>query len=93
MEILARPFFTRSLRNMKILTLAGVFLMSLPISRADERKPNTLVVFCSDNGPVLDEGYEDGSITELGDHEPADPFTGGQRRLRVPLRELETDPP
>ena len=39
---------------------------------------NTLIVFCSDNGPVLDDGYEDGSITELGDHEPAGPFTGGK---------------
>jgi len=39
---------------------------------------NTLVVFCSDNGPVLDDGYEDGSIKELGDHEPSGPFTGGK---------------
>jgi arylsulfatase A len=39
---------------------------------------NTLVVFCSDNGPVLDDGYKDGSVTELGKHEPAGPFTGGK---------------
>ncbi|QTN31046.1 arylsulfatase [Akkermansiaceae bacterium] len=39
---------------------------------------NTLVVFCSDNGPVLDDGYKDGSVTQLGDHEPAGPYTGGK---------------
>lgn len=39
---------------------------------------NTLVVFCSDNGPVLDDGYKDGSIKELGEHEPAGPFSGGK---------------
>ncbi len=39
---------------------------------------NTLVVFCSDNGPVLDDGYDDGSIKELGAHDPSGPFTGGK---------------
>ena len=39
---------------------------------------NTLVVFCSDNGPVLDDGYVDGSVTELGEHHPAGPYTGGK---------------
>ncbi|MFM2199362.1 MAG: Arylsulfatase [Verrucomicrobiota bacterium] len=46
----------------------------------DEHKltENTLIVLCSDNGPVLDDGYKDGSVTELGKHEPAGPFTGGK---------------
>ena len=39
---------------------------------------NTLVVFCSDNGPVLDDGYKDGAIEQLGDHTPAGPFRGGK---------------
>ena len=39
---------------------------------------NTLIVFCSDNGPVLDDGYEDGAITRLGKHTPAGPFRGGK---------------
>lgn len=38
----------------------------------------TLVIFCSDNGPVLDDGYQDGAITQLGDHEPAGPYRGGK---------------
>lgn len=39
---------------------------------------NTLVIFCSDNGPVLDDGYEDGAVTELGGHRPTGPFSGGK---------------
>lgn len=39
---------------------------------------NTLVVFCSDNGPVLDDGYQDGAVEKLGDHQPAGPYRGGK---------------
>lgn len=39
---------------------------------------NTLIVFCSDNGPVLDDGYVDGAVEKLGAHEPAGPFSGGK---------------
>lgn len=39
---------------------------------------NTLVVFCSDNGPVLDDGYADGALEKIGDHRPAGPFKGGK---------------
>ncbi len=39
---------------------------------------NTLVVFCSDNGPVLDDGYQDGAVEKLGSHQPAGPFSGGK---------------
>lgn len=39
---------------------------------------NTLVVFCSDNGPVLDDGYRDDAIEKNGDHRPAGPLKGGK---------------
>ncbi len=39
---------------------------------------NTLVVFCSDNGPVLDDGYRDDAVEKLGDHKPAGPYRGGK---------------
>lgn len=39
---------------------------------------NTLVIFCSDNGPVLDDGYKDDAVERLGDHRPAGPFRGGK---------------
>ncbi len=39
---------------------------------------NTLIVLCSDNGPVLDDGYADGAVEKLGNHQPAGPFSGGK---------------
>ena len=39
---------------------------------------NTLIVFCSDNGPVLDDGYKDDAVEKLGNHQPAGPFRGGK---------------
>jgi arylsulfatase A-like enzyme len=39
---------------------------------------NTLVVLTSDNGPVLDDGYQDGAVEKLGDHKPAGPWRGGK---------------
>lgn len=39
---------------------------------------NTLVVFCSDNGPVLDDGYKDGAIEKNGQHRAAGPYSGGK---------------
>ncbi|MCA9082119.1 MAG: arylsulfatase, partial [Planctomycetaceae bacterium] len=38
----------------------------------------TLVVFCSDNGPVLDDGYKDGAIEKNGNHRAAGPYSGGK---------------
>ena len=39
---------------------------------------NTLVVVCSDNGPVLDDGYQDGAVEKIGTHQPAGPYSGGK---------------
>ncbi len=39
---------------------------------------HTLVIFSSDNGPVVDDGYADGSVEALGDHKPAGPWRGGK---------------
>jgi arylsulfatase A-like enzyme len=39
---------------------------------------NTIVLFGSDNGPVIDDGYQDQAVTKLGDHRPAGPFRGGK---------------
>lgn len=43
-----------------------------------ELTENTLVIFCSDNGPVLDDGYKDDAIEKLGDHKQAGPLRGGK---------------
>lgn len=39
---------------------------------------HTLVILCSDNGPVLDDGYADDAVEKLGAHKPAGPFRGGK---------------
>ena len=39
---------------------------------------NTLVIFTSDNGPVIDDGYKDDAVEKLGRHTPAGPFRGGK---------------
>jgi arylsulfatase A-like enzyme len=50
----------------------------------------TLIVFTSDNGPVVDDGYADGAVRDLGGHRPAGPLRGGKYSLfeggtRVPF--------
>jgi arylsulfatase A-like enzyme len=41
-------------------------------------KDNTLVLLSSDNGPVVDDGYQDEAVEKLGDHKPAGPLRGGK---------------
>ncbi|MDE7123678.1 MAG: arylsulfatase [Alistipes sp.] len=50
----------------------------------------TLVVFTSDNGPVIDDGYADGAVELLGDHTPMGSYRGGKYSLfeagtRIPM--------
>ena len=51
---------------------------------------NTIVMFSSDNGPVVDDGYVDDAVEKLGGHLPAGPYRGGkysnfEAGTRVPL--------
>jgi arylsulfatase A-like enzyme len=51
---------------------------------------NTLVMFSSDNGPVVDDGYKDDAVEKLGSHKPAGHLRGGKYSnfeggTRVPL--------
>ncbi len=39
---------------------------------------NTLIIFSSDNGPVLDDGYQDEAVTLQNGHLPAGPLRGGK---------------
>ncbi len=47
------------------------------LDRLDLSK-NTMIVFCSDNGPVGDDGYKDGALEKMGNHQPNGPFSGGK---------------
>ena len=51
---------------------------------------NTLIVLSSDNGPVLNDGYNDDSVEKLGAHDPKGGLRGGKYSLyeagtRVPF--------
>lgn len=39
---------------------------------------NTIVIFSSDNGPVVDDGYQDQARELLGDHQPTGGLRGGK---------------
>lgn len=39
---------------------------------------NTLVILTSDNGPVVDDGYQDQAVELLGEHRPWGPYRGGK---------------
>lgn len=51
---------------------------------------NTLIIFSSDNGPVINDGYYDDSVEKLGNHKPSGKLRGGKYSLfeagtRVPF--------
>lgn len=55
-----------------------------------DRLNNTLIVLTSDNGPVLDDGYEDRAVEKNGSHMASGKFSGGKYSkleggCRVPL--------
>jgi arylsulfatase A-like enzyme len=53
----------------------GEVMKTLQRLKLDE---DTLVIFSSDNGPVVDDGYADGSVEKLNGHKPAGPYRGGK---------------
>lgn len=51
---------------------------------------NTIIIFSSDNGPVLDDGYQDEAVTQLNGHTPWGIYRGGkyssyEAGTRVPM--------
>ena len=65
----------------------GEFIKTL---EAEGLLENTLIVFSSDNGPVLNDGYYDDAVEKLGKHNPKGPLRGGKYSLfeagtRVPF--------
>ncbi len=67
--------------------MVGEFIKTLEKEGLLEK---TLIVFSSDNGPVVNDGYYDDSEEKLGDHKPAGDLRGGKYSLfeagtRVPF--------
>lgn len=67
--------------------MVGEFIKTL---EAEGLLENTLIVFSSDNGPVVNDGYWDDSEEKLGNHKPAGALRGGKYSLfeagtRVPF--------
>lgn len=65
----------------------GEILAELQLLKLDQ---NTLIIFTSDNGPVVDDGYKDEAVEKLGKHTPAGMLRGGKYSLfdggtRVPF--------
>ncbi|ASW73245.1 arylsulfatase [Chryseobacterium piperi] len=55
--------------------LVGEIMQKVKVSGIEN---NTIIIFTSDNGPVLDDGYEDGAVTELNGHTPSGNLRGGK---------------
>jgi arylsulfatase A-like enzyme len=67
--------------------MIGEFIKTLEEQNLME---NTIIVLSSDNGPILDDGYEDQAVELLGDHTPSGIYRGGKYSLfeagtRVPF--------
>lgn len=65
----------------------GEFMKTL---EAEGILENTLIVFSSDNGPVLNDGYYDDAVEKLGNHDPKGGLRGGKYSIfeagtRVPF--------
>lgn len=56
----------------------GEFIKTL---EAESLLENTLIVFSSDNGPVLNDGYYDNAVEKLGEHKPTGLLRGGKYSL------------
>ena len=58
--------------------------------QSEDLLDNTFIIFSSDNGPVLNDGYYDDAVEKLGDHTPSGGLRGGKYSLfeagtRVPF--------
>ncbi|WP_205764390.1 sulfatase family protein [Arenibacter sp. 6A1] len=61
-----------------ILQLDWTVKEIMEILKAQNLLDNTIVVFSSDNGPVLDDGYHDKARELVGDHQPTGGLRGGK---------------
>lgn len=51
------------------------------LTEAGYKPEETLIIFTSDNGPVISDGYLDGAKKDCAGHNPAAPYSGGKYYL------------
>lgn len=66
------------LRGDAIVQLDWTVGQVLDALKKNDLEKNTLVIFTSDNGPVLDDGYHDQANELLGEHDPNGPLRAGK---------------
>lgn len=66
------------LRGEAILQFDATVRQITDALRAEGLADNTIIILTSDNGPVLDDGYDDRAVELVGDHRPGGPFRGGK---------------
>lgn len=52
------------------------------LTEAGYKPEETLIIFTSDNGPVISDGYLDGADKDCAGHNPAAPYSGGKYTLQ-----------
>ena len=66
------------LRGDVILQLDWTVKQIMETLKAQNLLDNTIVIFSSDNGPVLDDGYVDRAVELVGNHKPTGGMRGGK---------------
>lgn len=66
------------LRGDAILQLDHAVGQLVGYLKANHLYDNTLIIFTSDNGPVLDDGYQDNAAPDLHNHNPFGVYRGGK---------------
>lgn len=77
-------------RGDAILQLDWMVYQLLDMLDKENLASNTMIILTSDNGPVLDDGYQDDAVLLQGSHQPAGPLSGGkysslEAGTRVPM--------
>jgi arylsulfatase A len=66
------------LRGDHIIELDWIVGEMVRVLKQTGQYENTIILFSSDNGPVLYDGYDDGALENNKDHDPSGGFRGGK---------------
>ncbi len=66
------------LRGDHVVELDWIVGEMLKVLKENGQLENTVIIFSSDNGPVLFDGYDDGALENHNGHDPSGGFRGGK---------------